>query len=287
MNLSGQNPETMTGVTEKNSSGGAVYHLRHHWPEYLMEAAELGIFMLSACAFSVWLFHPHSYAATHLPNGFLRRLLAGLAMGATMVLLVYSPLGKQSGAHMNPAFSLAFFRLGKLPGWDLVFYTLAQFLGGAAGVWVALQLFGGKLADPAVRYAVTVPGENGRWVAFALEIFITFVVMTTVLYFSNHRTKAKYTGVAIACLVAMYVTFESPFSGMSMNPARTVASAIFANVWSDIWIYFVAPPIGMLAAVELFPYKRRRADCAKLHHDNDKRCIFCEHRQRQAQKAIA
>jgi hypothetical protein len=101
-----------------------------------------------------------------------------------------------------------------------------------------------------------------------------------ILRVSNHPRRAHLTGVCAGLLVALYITLEAPLSGMSMNPARTLGSAVFARDWTALWIYFVAPPLGMLAAAEL--YRRRRAPkavfCAKLHHQNDRRCIFCETR---------
>src|SRR5438874_12584272 len=93
-----------------------------HWPEYLMEAAELGIFMVSACFFTVLLFHPSSPAVATIPSEFVRRLLTGVAMGATAIALVYSPLGARSGAHFNPSVTLTFLRPGRIQGWDAFVY---------------------------------------------------------------------------------------------------------------------------------------------------------------------
>jgi aquaporin Z len=115
-------------------------------------------------------------------------------------------------------------------------------------------------------------------VAFVAEAVISFVLMTVVLMATNHRKLARYTGLFAGILVATFITFEAPLSGMSMNPARTVGSAFWAGDWTALWIYFTAPPLGMLLAAEL--YLRRRGPrgifCAKLHHQNEKRCIFCE-----------
>jgi aquaporin Z len=233
--------------------------------------------MLSACAFTVLLEHPASPARQGLAEGDLRRLLIGLAMGLTAIALIYSPIGKRSGAHMNPAVTLAFWRLGKVAGWDALFYVLAQFAGGAAGVALAAALLGPMLiADPAVNYAVTVPGEAGRWPAFAAELAISGGLMLTVLIVSNRHALNRYTGLFAGALVAAYITFEAPMSGMSMNPARTTASALPARLWTDAWIYFIAPPLGMLIAAELYLLfsGSRAVLCCKLHHENDSRCIF-------------
>jgi aquaporin Z len=249
--------------------------LRRHWPEYLMEAGLLGLFMISAGSFGVLLEHPGSVVHQALPDPVLRRVLMGLAMGTTAVALIYSPWGQQSGAHFNPSVTLTFFRLGKVEPWDAVFYVLAQFAGGGAGILVAAAFWGMALADPAVRYVATLPGENGVPVAFVAEVVISFVLMSVVLGVSNTRRLARHTGLFAGMLVATYISLESPLSGMSMNPARTLASAVPARLWDTLWIYFTAPPLGMLLAAELHARVRHaQVYCAKLHHRNDKRCIF-------------
>jgi aquaporin Z len=255
--------------------------LRRHWPEYLMEAAGLGLFMISACVFGTLLEHPASPVRQAIESALLRRVLMGLAMGGTAITLIYSPWGKQSGAHLNPAVTLTFFRLGKVAGWDAVFYGLSQFVGGTAGVVVVALVLGNAQADPAVHYVVTAPGRWGDAVAFLGEVAITFVLMAVVLVVSNSAPLARYTGLFAGSLVATYITFEAPLSGMSMNPARTFASAVAAHDWTALWIYFTAPPLGMLAAAQVYLRLRgrRAVSCAKLHHQNTKRCIFCEHQQ--------
>jgi aquaporin Z len=105
--------------------------LRGHWPEYLMEAAGLGLFMISACLFGTLLGHPGSPAVRALPDPFFRRVLMGLAMGLTAACLIYSPWGQRSGAHFNPATTLTFWRLGKVASADAGFYALAQALGAS------------------------------------------------------------------------------------------------------------------------------------------------------------
>lgn len=248
-----------------------------HWPEYLMEAGGLGIFMISACLFGALLEFPGSPVHQAIPSVLLRRLLMGLAMGSTSIAIIYSPWGKQSGAHLNPSVTLTFLRLGKVKVWDAFFYVLFQFLGGVTGVAVVAALFGGVVAHPAVRYVVTVPGMHSLLVALSAEFVISFLTMSVILAFTNSPRLEPYTGLCAGLLVAAYITLEAPFSGMSMNPARSFSSALAADFWNGIWIYFTAPPVGMLAAAELYLWLRGRhaVGCAKLHHANDKRCIFC------------
>jgi aquaporin Z len=253
-----------------------VQALRTHWPEYLMEATELGLFMIAACSFTVLLSHPDSPVAQAITTEPLRRLLMGTAMGLTAIAIIFSPLGKRSGAHFNPAVTLTFFRLGKVEPWDAAFYTLFQFIGAIVGVLVAYLLLGSLVADQSVRFAATVPGPTGPLPAFLAELAITFILMSVILTVSNTKRLSRWTGIFAGALVATYISIESPISGMSMNPARTFGSAAVGSIWTSLWIYFTAPLIGMLLAAEA--YKRLKQNhvvaCAKLHHQNNKRCIF-------------
>jgi aquaporin Z len=258
--------------------------LKQHWIEYLIEGALLGAFMLSACLFTALLEYPTSPAVAALMSPLLRRALIGVAMGLTAIGLIYSPWGKRSGAHMNPSVTLTFLRLGKVAPWDAAFYIAAQFVGGASAVLLAATAFHAVIAHPAVGYVVTKPGDYGVGVAFAAELGITFVLMSVLLHVSNTPRIARLTGLFAGLLVAAYITFEAPLSGMSMNPARSFASAFAAGDWTAVWIYFTAPPLGMLLAAEVYT-RRYGADavrCAKLHHQNQYRCIFCDHRQERA-----
>ncbi len=247
--------------------------LRRRWPEYLMEAWGLGTFMLSACLVTALVEHP---AHRVLADPIARRALVGVAMGVTAIGIVYSPWGKQSGAHLNPSMTLAFLRLGRIAPWDACFYVVAQFGGAALGVALSAAILGAAIGDPAVAYAVTVRGDAGVAIAFAAEVAISFGMMTLVLASTSSRF-ARMTGVFCGLAVAAYVACEAPRSGMSMNPARTFGSAVVAQVWTAFWIYCVAPPAGMVLAVESFVRRRRGVapPCAKLHHANARRCIHC------------
>ena len=250
--------------------------LRQHWPEYLIEAGGIGAFMLSAIGFTVLLEHPGSPVHASLPDPFLRRGLMGLAMAATAISLVYSPWGQRSGAHFNPALTFTFLRLRKVAAADAGCYALAQFAGALLGVAAAGLALGALVEDPLVRFAVTLPGAAGELVAFAAEVAISFVLMLVVLVTSNAARTAPYTPLFVGACIATWITFEAPLSGMSMNPARTLGSAAGAGIFSSLWIYFTAPPLGMLLAAESYVRLRgaRAVHCAKLHHANAQRCIF-------------
>jgi aquaporin Z len=216
--------------------------------KYLIEAWALGMFMLSAAFFTGLLEWPALPLRRALPDAFLRRWLVACAMGLTAIALIYSAWGRRSGAHMNPAFTLTMLYLGKIGRRDATGYVLAQLVGGALAMLLGKLFFHRVLSDPSVNYVQTLPGMGGVLPAFAAEAAISFGLMLMVLYSSNSERTARYTGLFAGALVMVYITFEAPLSGMSMNPARTLASALAAGRCDYLWIYFTAPLLGMLSA---------------------------------------
>jgi aquaporin Z len=261
--------------------------LRKHWPEYAIEAWALGTFMVSAALCTMLVEHPSSPVRAAIGNADLRRVLIGVCMGLTAIGLIYSPWGKRSGAHMNPAVTLTFLRLGKVARADAFFYVLAQFTGGALGVILVTALAGSAFTAPPVNSIVTLPAPpHGPGIAFAAEFVIACGMMMTVLAVSNSKL-AAYTGAFAALLVATYISLEGPFSGMSINPARSFASAAPSGMWHLLWIYFIAPPLGMLTAAQVYCLLHGRVDCAKLQHPDDVRCIHCGYEPPAVERARA
>jgi aquaporin Z len=261
---------------------GVMEKRRAHWTEYGIEATCLALFMMAAAGMATLLQHPASPLAGWSGSPLLQRIPMGVAMGLTCAALIYSPLGARSGAHMNPSVTLTFLRLGKIAPLDAAGYVAAQFGGGVAGVAIATWALNGLPADPSVNYAATVPGQAGSGVAFVAEVLISFVMMSVVLRMSNAPRLAPFTGIGAGVLVATYIVLEAPFSGMSMNPARSLGSNLPAALLSPLWIYFTAPPIGMLLAGEWYARRHGLAQvrCAKLHHPRSARCIFhCSHKE--------
>jgi aquaporin Z len=258
--------------------------LRAHWPEYLMEAGELAVYMFFTCVVATLLRHPASAVPHFIVGNESRRLIMGLVMGATATAIVMSPWGQQSGAHFNPAITFTFCRLGKVKLRDALFYASGQFLGGVVGVAAAEFVLRGALSDSSVRYALTLPGMYGIIAAFVAELIISFILMSAILVTSNREKLARYTPYVSGALIAICLSFEAPLSGASMNPARSFGSAFQAIYWHALWIYFIAPTLGMLAAAEVFLRGRNGVGpiCAKLNHANDKPCIFnCGYRNGQ------
>jgi aquaporin Z len=256
-----------------------------NWAEYLIEAWALGSFMVSAGVVTTLVEQPEFGFPAVIPDAGARRILIGVAMGLTAIALIYSPWGKRSGAHMNPAVTLTFWSLGKIRGRDALGYILAQFVGGLAGVQLVIAALGERFASPPVSYVATLPA-HGMALAFALEFGISCGLMSAVLAFSSRARLAPFTGLAAGALVACYVAFEAPYSGMSMNPARSFASAAPAGLWGSLWIYFIAPPLGMLTAAALSRRLGPAAGCAKLCHSSRSACIHCGRHPRPACHAL-
>jgi aquaporin Z len=234
------------------------------------------MFMISAGAVGVLLESSRSSLPQTIMDADVRRALGGLAMGLTAIALIYSPWGKRSGAHMNPAITLAFLKLGRIARVDAAFYIVAQSVGGALGVYIVLALFGEAFAAPPVSYVATTP-PHGAAVAFGAEFLISFLMMTMVLRAMGSQRYMRYTGLFAGVLVAAFISLEAPYSGMSMNPARTFASALPGGVWNGFWIYLLAPTAAMQLAVAVHLPLRglNSVPCSKLLHTPDQRCIHC------------
>ena len=189
-------------------------------------------------------------------------------MGATAIALIYSPWGKRSGTHLNPAVTLCFLRLGKTTTVDAICYIAGQFVGGALGVLISQTAPRAIVSDPAVNYIVTVPGLSGVTVAWIAEFGMALGLMAIIRGINRVPKLMPYTGCFAGLSIALFVTFESPISGMSINPARTMGSALFARLFTGIWICFAAPVAGMLAAVEIYRafIEHPQRLCGKLSH---------------------
>jgi aquaporin Z len=250
---------------------------RAHWAQYLIEAWGLGTLMFAAGAIAVGLAHASPMLPALSAHPVLKRMVSGTLIGLTVMAIVYSPWGARSGAHCNPALTITFGWLGKVAPHDMLAYVIAQFAGGALGFSLIAALAGSALTGPPVNGIVTLPGPRGPLVAFAAEAVLAFVLMSVVLIVSNARPPyPRFTGVAAALCIATFVTLAGPLSGVSLNPARTTASALVAHRWEFVWIYYTAPLAGMLLAAAIFVRLRGAAAvrCARLNHTGPYVCLF-------------
>lgn len=256
-----------------------THALKNHYPEYFMEAAELGILMMVIVGFSTLIGSPHSIMLQLIPDPFFRLLLIQTLVGLAVVGLVYSKWGQRSGIHINPVVSLVFYRLGKMKFWDMVFYIIFQCIGAILGVALTFIFFNVILGYSynSVNYAPTIPGKDGIWAAFLGEFITSFIFMFSILLAINHPKLHFYAGWILSFLIIIFVV-EVPYSGLSMNPARTLASSVFSGNWTSFWVYIVSPFIAMFLAAELYVALKQKVYCAKINHNTCERCIFnCEY----------
>src|SRR5438876_1982586 len=242
---------------------------------YLSELAGTAIMMAIGVGAIVLFWAPGSPVPRIDPER-LRLLATGLIFAGGATLVVYSPLGKLSGAHLNPAVTCAFWRLGRISSRDAVAYAIAQTIGAVAGVAV-VRLIAGDLGS-AVGLGMTRPGMGvSPLEACVFEIAITFALMFLILTFLNRPTLAPRTGIAAGSLVALLVMLEAPFTGTSLNPARSLAPALLMQRLDGVWIYLAAPPIGALLAAAAWRGRwgaRQALICAKLYHGGASPCQF-------------
>lgn len=234
-----------------------LHALKHHWPDYLLEALGLMAFMIGAGAFGTLFLYPDSPVAQAIPSDLAKRVGLGACMGLVTFAIV-SAIGMKTGAHINPAVTWSFYRQGKIGGWDAIFYTAAQFAGAIVAPVLLLAAIGTPFKHAKVAYATSQPGPEGVWIAFAAEFVISFILMLIVLIALNSKKLEKFAPAIIGALIGVYIAFESPLSGMSLNPARSFGSALTAGQWDGLWLYFTAPVLAMLLAVETYRIMRAR-----------------------------
>jgi aquaporin Z len=235
---------------------------------YAAEAVGLAGFLLVVGIVDSVVFAPESPVSGAIGSDWVKRAIVGVSAGLYLIALVYSPVGKESGAHINPSITLAFLRLRKIDSLHAGLYIAAQFVGAVAGVLVYAALMGSWASAPDVEDIVTQPGQWGWAAAFVAELCITFSMMLLVLESSNRPRFARLTGLFSGVWLALLILFESPVSGTSLNPARSTGSAVVAGGWFHLALYFIAPPIGAQLAITAYRRgnKARPVGCAKLHH---------------------
>lgn len=238
---------------------------------YLIEATLVAAAMLAACAFGVLVLHPSSPLARSIESPLARRATLALLASAFGLILANTPLGRRTGPHLNPAMTLTFLRLGRINIRDAFGFIIGQFVGGILGVLLAWLLLGAPARDN--NFSTTTPGPFSLMTAWLAE-FVVSLLIVAVVFTSNRSRFVRFTSVISAMLGWSIATFESPISGAGLNAARTFAPALFSHIWHGWWIYFTAPPLGMLAAVELLRLLGRdeRTLCSKLTHGEN--CYF-------------
>jgi aquaporin Z len=239
-----------------------------HWRVWMAEGLGTSILVLGGLSAVCLNFGTGSPMLHLVPSASVRLLVTGLLFAGTGSLVAISPLGRLSGAHLNPSVTIAFWSSGHVSRSDLLGYLGSQLLGALVGAGV-LRLSWGDLAV-SVGDGRTSP-HPGVSVAAAIgiEALMTAILILTVFAFTSSARTARWTPLALWLVIALLVWRGAPYTGCSMNPARSLGPAVISGVFGSLWIYLVAPPLGALVAAQLFlrvPLGLRPVT-AKLYHD--------------------
>jgi aquaporin Z len=239
------------------------------WPLFLSEAIGTAVLLLVGLSLVIVMFGAGSPAASIVPNEAVRRLITGFLFGTTGALIALSPVGRESGAHINPVVTLGFCLMGRLDATTAAGYVVAQLVGATAG---ALPLLAWGSMGRSVMFGATLPGQGyATWTVVMGEAITTFTMVTLLCLFLGFRRLRRYTPAIFPPLYAVMSCLEAPISGTSTNPARSFGPAIVSGAWQGWWIYWVGPLVGLLAATLACNALAKRIEVAKLYHfDSDR-----------------
>ena len=242
--------------------------------EYAAEFAGTALLLLVGLSAVCADFGARSPVVSAIPDSNLRRLITGVIFAGSATAIVYSPLGRRSGGHLNPAVTLAFLRLGKIAPRSAAIYVAVQIAGALAGAAVVLAIWRGWATS--VNVGATVPKDGGAAAAVAAEAAVTFLLVSLILNFVDRPRLMPFTAAAAGSLVAFFVFVEAPVSGTSLNPARTLGPAVVGGTFTDVWIYFLGPVVGALLSVFAYRHRRPGVACGKLFHVKAVECRFLD-----------
>jgi aquaporin Z len=246
---------------------------RFPWGLCCAELVGTGLLVLVGLSLVILMFGAGSPMLWLVPHEGLRHLITGFLFGTTGALIALSPVGKESGAHINPVVTLGFWLMGKLDLRIALAYVCAQLAGATVG---ALPLLGWGSMGRSVAFGATLPGgDYGMPTVLMGEASTTFALIAGLCVFLGFRALRPFTPAMFPFLYAVMVYVEAPISGTSTNPARSLGPAMISGAWQGWWIYWVGPLIGTLAAVLACSVLTNRIEVAKLYHfDSDRGGLF-------------
>jgi aquaporin Z len=246
------------------------------WTLYLSELVGMALLLVVGLSFVILNFGQGSPMLSLLPDAGLRRAITGFLFGTTGALIALSAVGKESGAHINPVVTLAFWLMGKLRGRHALGYVLAQLAGGILG---SLPLLAWGAIGRSVDFGATQPRPGyGPLAATLGEVGTTLALILGLFLFLRHPRLRPFTPLLFPFLYGFMVWLEAPLSGTSTNPARSLGPAVISGAWHDWWVYWVGPGIGTLLAVGIYKVSWLRhleIEVAKLYHfEHDPHGVF-------------
>jgi aquaporin Z len=227
--------------------------LKSDWKLFAAEAIGTGLLIFFGLSIVILNWGEGSVVAKLIPSEPARRLLTGFMFGTVGCLVTISPVGKFSGAHINPAVTLAFWLRGRIRSGTMFGYIISQLIGGIIGS-IPLLMWGKQ--GESIEYGITLPGNAGLAAAFTGEIIATACLVIYLYVFIGTKRLRNYTPYGIPILFAILTWAEAAFSGCSVNPATSLGPALIAGNFSDHWVYWVAPTIGVIIVTLFFRWRR-------------------------------
>lgn len=176
-------------------------------------------------------------------------LITALAFGLVIVAMAYS-IGNISGCHINPAVSIAMLAAKKMTLKDFIGYIIAQFAGAIAGAAVLNAI----VKDPAKLGCNGLANGNDVWLSFIIEVILTFVFVMTILGVTSKKDNGSVSGLVIGGSLTLVHLLGIPFTGTSVNPARSFGPALIAGNLSNIWVFLLAPLAGGILAAVVYSF---------------------------------
>ena len=246
---------------------------RVRWRLFFSELIGTALLVFGGLSLVIVMFGDGSPIRHLVPNELLRMTLSAFFFGTIGSAIALSWVGKESGAHINPAVTMGFWLMRKLDLRAATGYIVAQLVGAVLG---ALPLLVWGAMGRSVMFGATLPGPGYSTAAVLIgEIVTTFGLIATLCVFLGFRHLRGYTPFVIPFLYAVMVPLEARISGTSTNPARTFGPALISGRWDGWWNYWVGPMAGMLIAIAVCSSFARRIEVAKLYHfESDRRHLF-------------
>jgi aquaporin Z len=243
------------------------------WQPFLSESIGTAILIMVGLSVVILMFGSGTPIARWIPREGPRRLITGFLFGSTGALIAISPVGKESGAHINPIVTMAFWLMGKIDSGVAAGYVLAQLTGACIG---ALPLLAWGSMGRSIYFGATIPGQGyALQTVFFGEAITTFIMVSLLITFVGFRSLRRFTPAIFPILYCIMVYIEAPISGTSTNPARSFGPAVLSGVWKDWWIYWFGPVTGAFAATLVCSFLAKRIEVAKLYRfDSDRDGLF-------------
>jgi aquaporin Z len=237
---------------------------KFNWPIFWYEMLGTGLLLLIGLSLVILMFGNGSPLIRLIPDIGERRIITGFLFGSTGALIAISPIGKVSGAHINPVVTMAFLLFDKISRRTALSYVLGQFAGALAG---CIPLLAWGAMGRSISFGATMPGQGFTISTVILgEIITTFTMITLLSLFLGYRNLRPYTPAIFPILYSIMSYFEGGLSGTSTNPARSFGPSVISGYWDYWWIYWIGPVTGAFLATLVMSFFAKRITEAKLYH---------------------